>query len=397
MKFNIDAAVLNLLCDLFTDMCAPYRGDAPAVDGARVLGTVLRIMADFATRYTVLGTGMPSLDDFHRETRIALAAGTISIDGVTEPAASDPLGSALLAGDADAAKAALDGGADPDKPVCGRLPLSLAASDECIKLLLDRGAKARAEDAAGVTPLECALFRRLKGGAALLLKAGADPYCDGGVLTAAADLDMLPVLKDAGVDFNRVDGGGCHIAADAFGRLGADACRRLLDAGAAIDPPGVARTLLHSAAFNDNREAVELLLERGVDPDVRDLEGRTALFDAVACPGAIEALLAAGANPNATDDDGATPLMEAVSDTRSTRMLLAAGADPNAADDDGMTPLHHLADEGGRACVAELLVKGGAALDARDGDGFTPLEAALESGNKELARFLRKAAKKQNR
>ena len=315
----------------------------------------------------------------------------------------NPLARALREGGADAVREAIEGGADPNKPVCGRRPLCLAASDECIKALLEAGADPDAEAAGGPTPLCCALFRGLQGGAALLFEAGADPYGDGcAPIALAAYFDNLAALGE--IDLNReVD---CESAcATAFSWLGGEACRRLLAAGASPEPEGCDSTLLHAAAEMDNVQAIGVLLEAGANPDAEDGTGCAPLFAAAGNAYAVKALIDGGADVGAVDFEGATPLVYNIDDADCTRILLAAGADPNARDDFGLTPLHHVArdvlpaGEGavepcGDPAAARLLIKYGADPNMRDNKGKTPADYAGESGNKAVARVLAQNTKR---
>ena len=91
-----------------------------------------------------------------------------------------------------------------------------------------------------------------------------------------------------------------------------EVARILLDRGA---DPSLASTNalhlspLHSAVASDSFELVDLLLERGADPNAREASGSTPLHSAAGHGNraVIERLLAAGADKDARTNDGKTP------------------------------------------------------------------------------------------
>lgn len=97
--------------------------------------------------------------------------------------------------------------------------------------------------------------------------------------------------------------------------------------------PGV--LALHIAAERGNLMIVSLLLDNGVDANVRDAVGSTPLHCAVkhGHTSAAALLIRRGAQTNARDNKGWTPLHISVDagfeDT--TQMLISRGADCNAA------------------------------------------------------------------
>lgn len=107
-----------------------------------------------------------------------------------------------------------------------------------------------------------------------------------------------------------------------------------------------ANDLLMSAQTK-NLPAVDMLLNQGVDPNVRDRAGRTALMYAAL--------------------DGDLPMME---------LLIRGGVDVSAQDRAGYSALHFAAQEY-RAPAAELLLKAGAQVDQQDSHGNTPLFRAV--------------------
>jgi ankyrin repeat protein len=99
---------------------------------------------------------------------------------------------------------------------------------------------------------------------------------------------------------------------------------------------------LHSAASGDVT-AVNLFLAAGMDPNVKDQVGGTALRYAAAKGhlAIVQALLDKGAEVNVQDNDGFTPLRYAAyyGHTAVVQALLKKGADVNVKDRWGWTPL----------------------------------------------------------
>lgn len=123
------------------------------------------------------------------------------------------------------------------------------------------------------------------------------------------------------------------------------------------------RTLLHVAAGAGSSKAVTLLLRLGVDPNVSDGEGHTALYS-------VANQCASAAGP---------PIV---------RDLVAAGADVDAAGGvSRLTPLHAAARRGNTE-VAAALLDTGAALDALDAKRVTPLQRARQCRKQGVAELL---------
>ena len=126
-------------------------------------------------------------------------------------------------------------------------------------------------------------------------------------------------------------------------------------------------TILHrAAASTNNPTVVQLLLEAGADPNVRNDEGLTALHQGAtnSNPVVISNLLSAGADPNAMDNDGYTALHYAAArsgNARAVTRLLGAGADPLVESNDGRTPLHSALRYAAEQGVVSELVEAGAA------------------------------------
>jgi ankyrin repeat protein len=113
-----------------------------------------------------------------------------------------------------------------------------------------------------------------------------------------------------------------------------------------------------------------------------DSEGRTALFLAVKGEQRqlVQLLIERGAAVNTGDATGITPLHLAVKSTVIAAYLLEQGADPHAADHNECTPLYYAA-FAGSAAVVNLLLEHGADDSAVNSCGRKTLFAAVEEGH----------------
>jgi ankyrin repeat protein len=102
------------------------------------------------------------------------------------------------------------------------------------------------------------------------------------------------------------------------------------------------KTLLHHAASLGRSEEVNLLLEKGTDPNVKDKNGNTALHIAARKGNlqAIQFLISEGAIIDAQNNNGDTALHMATLDGQagSIQTLLKNNASPNIKNNDGYTP-----------------------------------------------------------
>ena len=135
-----------------------------------------------------------------------------------------------------------------------------------------------------------------------------------------------------------------------------DVVQLLLDRGAdpnlVVGPPGLRRTSLHVAASKGHQNIVRLLLDKGANPNMADQVGRYPLIYA-ADPfprytsnhrhnEVAQLLLDKGADPNTAEQGGIAPLHWTVyrANKDLAKLLISKGADPNVADENGLVPLY---------------------------------------------------------
>ena len=212
----------------------------------------------------------------------------------------DDLCGAAESGDAAAAQAAIDAGADVDATVCGGIgatPLHRAAWGghlDVAMTLVAAGANVNLRQTGGASPLHIAMKNTYGVGANIvnfLLSHNADVNAqeDDGATPLLAGLTANSLSRNRaafeallanGADPNLADNRGgapLHVAAT----LPSDSffyTDKLLTAGAKVDQPGIGgRTALHNAAQWGTAGVVNLLLNNGANVHAKTDSGETAL------------------------------------------------------------------------------------------------------------------------
>ncbi len=228
----------------------------------------------------------------------------------------------------------------------------------------------------GFTPLLAAVFENNLAVAEKLLAIGADPN--------------LRDIQGRHSLFIAVDMGYPEMAKLLI-RHGADVAKA---------PTGnvTAESMLHRASPARYKEMLKILCDAGADVDTTNVNGRTALYTAIAGNDAakIATLLELGADPNKPDMNGSRPIDCALvsrgfyNNFEVIKALLEAGAEPAPGPQN--SPLH-LAAAGGYTDIARLLLKYKAPVDGREhgSQGATAFMRAAQSGHVELCRFLLQA------
>ena len=174
-----------------------------------------------------------------------------------------------------------------------------------------------------------------------------------------------------------------------------DVVRYLLDHSADVDTQTNTEhsTPLHLASYWGGFKVAKLLLDRGVDINLRDDKCRTPLHKVLTgldndiedyFVDAVRFLLDHGADLEAEDSNYSTPLHVISRDgnVKAARLLLEHGARVDALDKDHSTPLHFASREG-NAGVARLLLEHGANINARNKEDQPPKQLLLAIGDGE--------------
>jgi ankyrin repeat protein len=396
-------------------------------------------------------------------TQALLKAGA-SVKPVTRIGGMSPLFMAARHGSDGVVGALLKAGANAaEANGNGTTVLMMAAASgnaATVKLLIDRGADVNATDVtSGQTALMFAAARNADAVIRLLLSRRAAPN----VTTKVFKLERPRVDEDgnplppkppgepaAGAAGRRGGGERVH-GATVIGGMTAlhfaareghdDSVRALLDGGAGVNvvTGGEQTSVINEAIINGHLDLAKILLERGADPKLANIDGLTPLYATIDMRWRhntwypqptldeeqtnyldfMRALLDRGADVNApikrklwfrkfrygddwVEPNGATPFWRAAqaNDVAAMRLLASRGADPTQATTGGVTPLMVAAGIGFEyqgtnvvpdsrlAAVKYLVDELRADVNAKDRLHYTTLHGAAYVGDDELITYL---------
>jgi ankyrin repeat protein len=203
-------------------------------------------------------------------------------------------------------------------------------------------------------------------------------------------------LIDAGAEIDAKDNNGHTALFLAFINGKLQIVNYLLEKSANPDnSDSEGNTCLHYASKSESFECVELLVNRVKRINCQNQKQETPLHLAAALQetskriSIIAALLERGINPNIKDSTGQTALhfTAIVGSSKSMKLLIEKNADINAVNNDGKTSLHFAAEMGYLNCV-ELLVVGGAEINTKTNNGYTALLYAAMIGHNDIVKYL---------
>ncbi|TFB11465.1 ankyrin repeat domain-containing protein [Candidatus Marinimicrobia bacterium MT.SAG.3] len=148
---------------------------------------------------------------------------------------------------------------------------------------------------------------------------------------------------------------------------------------------------LLAAVKNNNFYKVEELLNKKVDPNIRDMVDRHILNYAAVRgnPQIIELLLKSGADPNQAEYEGYTALMS-VNNPEIVQLLIEYGANVDSKYTNNWTALMFSASEGDKE-VVKILLDSGADANAVDNAGRNAMVLASINGHSEIVKLLETA------
>ncbi|KAL6695350.1 ankyrin repeat-containing domain protein [Trichoderma pleuroticola] len=269
-------------------------------------------------------------------------------------------------------------------------PLHMAvAHPEAVEALLKAGADPNSVDKERQTPLHCAARQECWQSVTRLFNHGANPHQldseQRSPLYYATANDHLAIVEkflqdhDASVDLSAMMSRAIkHATFTIFAHF-----MRLVQT-TVNNFHMFKANLLHDAAVGGSIGILDLLLQSGVDANLRRY-GSSALYSAAqhGCVYHVQKLIDFKAKVDPRDDNNRTPLHYAAekNDYEAVKALLDAGSEINAQDNDLVTPIYLASQFMSHKAIQELIKHKADMNIATLSQGWTPLHASIDGGH----------------
>ena len=273
---------------------------------------------------------------------------------------------------------------------------SLNGHENCVQLLLHKGADVNQENKYGLTALMCAARGGFTNLVEILIQAEADVNvfykedstnkCLALICAAkAGNVQCLDALISAGADVNTSFHGFTAIGC-AVDKGNENFVKKLIHEGAAVNSVDIdSETALMKASDSGQVNIVKMLLEAGADVKVFNFIYGSAVTQAANSEAeqCLKLLIEALVDVNDLKKHVTAGLMKAAMNGSENclKLLIKAGADVNEINMDGETSLMMSAKKGRERCL-KTLIEADANIDHQDNEQKTALMHAIKNNNK---------------
>jgi ankyrin repeat protein len=315
---------------------------------------------------------------------------------------SSPLATAAQKADIPAAKALLARNANPNVKANVETSNSEPLLLWCMKNgryviareLLDHGADPHLTDRTGLSPLACAIDKKQRALALLLLEKGADPGKFSKEPSQETPIvirclaqgwsDMIPMLVKKGADLNAVNANGQMAVDISLANGDVTQFQKLIQLGADVGLGGW-DTRLWQAVERSDIKTLTTILDAGIKTDKSNDKQQTLLSAAIAKSDHAVMEILLKKQPLQQD---ALHLACAKGDLIATQLLHKYGCDVNALFAPTQDIPINVAIRSNNPAVLQYLLDNGATIDHKGIENQTPLACAIANKKKEMVKIL---------